>query len=53
MAVGDITRLLDETPAVAYRIGTEDSSSDKIFDMIDLFYANKHLYAMLQYNEGV
>lgn len=53
VAVGDITRVLDETPAVAYRIGTEDSSSDKIFDMIDLFYANKHLYAKLQYNEGV
>lgn len=53
VAVGDITRVLDETPAVAYRVGTEDSSSDKIFDMIDLFYANKHLYAKLQYNEDV
>lgn len=48
VTVGDITRVLDEKPAVAYRVGTENSSSDEIFDMIDLFYANKHMYVKLQ-----
>lgn len=51
--VGDITRVLDETPAVAYRAGSENASSEKIFDMIDLFYANKHLYAKLQHKDIV
>ena len=51
MTVGDITRVLDEAPVVAYRVGTEDSSSEKIFDMIDLFYANKRLYAKLQHKD--
>lgn len=48
VTVGDITRVLDETPAVAYRAGTENASTKRIFDMLDLFYANKHLYAKLQ-----
>lgn len=48
VTVGDITRVLDETPVVAYRAGREGSSSEKIFDMLDLFYANKHMYNKLQ-----
>lgn len=48
VAIGDITRVLDETPVVAYRAGEGDISSEKIFEMLDLFYANKHLYAKLQ-----
>lgn len=48
VTVGDITRVLDETPAVAYRAGEEGASSKKIFDMLDLFYANKHMCARLQ-----
>ena len=48
VTVGDITRVLEETPVVAYRAGSETASSDKIFDMLDFFYANKHLYAKLQ-----
>ena len=48
--VGDITKVLDEAPMVAYRAGTENPSSDNIFDMLDLFYANKHLYLKLQNN---
>lgn len=48
VSVGDITRVLDETPVIAYRAGEKDSSSQKIFDMLDLFYANKHMYAKLQ-----
>ena len=49
VTVGDITRVLDETPAVQYRAGSEESSSEKIFDMLDLFYANKHVYKKLQH----
>lgn len=50
--VGDITRVLDETPVVEYRVGTENASSKKIFDMLDLFYANKHLNEKLQYKNN-
>ena len=35
VTVADITKVLDETPEVAYRVGDGDSSSEKIFDMID------------------
>lgn len=48
VSVGDITRVLDEAPIVAYRVGTENDSSKKIYDMLDLFYANKHLHTKLQ-----
>lgn len=50
VSVTDITKVLDETPAVAYRAGDKNSSSEKIFDMIDLFYANKHMYVKLQHD---
>jgi transcriptional regulator with XRE-family HTH domain len=49
VTVGDITKVLDETPVVTYRSGNEEGSSEKIFDMLDLFYANKHLYTKLQH----
>lgn len=49
VTVGDITRVLDEEPAVAYRAGTDGASSEKIFDMLNLFYANKHMYTKLQH----
>lgn len=51
--VGDITRVLDETPVVEYRAGTDGGSTEKIFDMLDLFYANKHLYTKLHHNDTV
>lgn len=51
VTVADITRVLDEEPMVAYRVNDENSSSQKIFDMIDLFYANKRLYNRLQYKD--
>ncbi len=47
VTVGDITRVLDDAPAVAYRAGAENVSSEKIFDMLDFFYANKRLYAKI------
>lgn len=48
VTVGDITKVLDEEPAVAYRASNGNASSEKIFEMLNLFYANKHLYAKLQ-----
>ncbi len=48
VTVGDITKVLDETPVVQYRVGENNESSQKIFDMLDLFYANKHMCAKLQ-----
>lgn len=51
--IGDITRVLDETPVVAYRAGNENASSEKIFKMLDLFYANKHLHAKLHHKDNV
>lgn len=52
VSVGDITRILDETPVIAYRAGENNESSKKIFDMLDLFFANKHMYDRLQNNVG-
>lgn len=46
--ISDITKVLEEMPEVSYRTGTENTSSEKIFEMLDLFYANKHLYTKLQ-----
>ncbi len=51
VSVGDITRVLDEEPSVAFRSGTDGTSSEKIFDMLDLFYANKNLYKRLQHGD--
>lgn len=50
VTVGDITKVLEEPPVVAYRTGSKNISSEKIFDMLDLFYANKRLYAKQQHN---
>lgn len=51
--VGDITRVLDETPVVEYRVGAEKASSKKIFDMLDLFYANKRLNEKIQNKDAI
>lgn len=53
VTVGDITKVLDETPVVAYRSGGESGSSKKIFDMLDLFYANKHMCAKIQHKDMI
>lgn len=53
VTVADITKVLDEEPAVAYRAVAENGSAEKILNMLDLFYANKHLYAKLQQNDLV
>ena len=51
VTVGDITRVLDEPPVVAYRSGEESTSTKILFDMLDLFYANKHMCAKLQHKD--
>ena len=51
VTVGDITRVLDETSVVQYRVGEDNESSKKIFDMLDFFYANKHMCATLQHKD--
>lgn len=40
VTVGDITNVLDKDG--------ENNTSSKIFDMLDLFYANKHMCEKLQ-----
>lgn len=51
VTVGDITRILDEAPVVEDGAGEEGNSSGKIFEMLDFFYANKHLYTKLQHKD--
>lgn len=48
VTVRDITKVLDDTRAIEYRAGEESGSSKRIFDMLNLFYANKHMYEKLQ-----
>ncbi len=48
ISVSDITRVLDDEPAVAYREGDYSKDVADIFDMLDLFYANKRLYDKLR-----
>lgn len=47
VTVGDITRVLDEEPTVTFRAEDESSSSQQIFDLLDLLYANKNMYLRL------
>ena len=47
MTVGDITRVLDEKPSIAYRTTSATESSEKIFEMLNLFYVNKNIYRRL------
>lgn len=50
--VSDITKVLDKEPAIAYR-GKENrnSSVNTVYEMLDLFYANKHAYNRLTYKD--
>lgn len=52
VTVSDITRVLEEEPEPMYRSSTDEGSSEKIFNMLDLFYANKHLYMKLQHGSA-
>ena len=48
VTVGDITRVLDETSTVAYRASDEAESSQTVFVLLYLFYANKQMYSRLR-----
>lgn len=47
--VADITKALDENFDIKHRSDDTSISLNKITDMLELFYANKHLYEKLQY----
>ncbi len=51
VTVNDITKVLNEQPSVVFRNNEGHSSADEIFAMLDLFYANKHIYQRLQPDE--
>lgn len=48
VTVADITKVLNQNPTVAYRNGEQSESTKKIFEMLDLFYANKHMCEKLK-----
>lgn len=48
VSVSDITKILDEVENVEYRTLDKENTSKKIFDMLDLFYANKHMWTKLK-----
>lgn len=51
--VSDITNVLDKEPDTEYRMGAGDASSvEMIYDMLDLFYANKHVYDRMHYSDS-
>ena len=45
--VSDITSVLDEQSMVKHK-DKKESSSNQVFEMLDLFYANKRMYNRLQ-----
>lgn len=52
VTVADIANVLEQSGNVEYRGEGTHTSVQKIFDMLDLFYANKHLYEQLQPEYG-
>jgi len=53
ITVRDITMVLDESPVIAHRSLNVETGSEMMFDMIDFFYANKHLYNRIQQEEDI
>lgn len=53
VSVNDITKVLDQEPLTAYRNNNVSgkSSDGFVFDMLDFFYANKHMYRHMQDKE--
>ena len=49
VTVTDITNVLSESSD--HQESTENVSTKKIFDILDLFYANKHLYERVKLSE--
>lgn len=48
ISVGDITKVLDESPVMTRKTDDVEASAADIYDMLDLFYANKHLFQKIQ-----
>ena len=48
VTVGDITSVLDDTPTVEYEVEDKGESAKVIFEMLDLFYSNKHICEKLK-----
>jgi transcriptional regulator with XRE-family HTH domain len=51
VTIRDITHVLEEKPLVEYRGSFKNTSADEIFDMVNILYANKHLYEKLHHNQ--
>lgn len=50
--VSDITKVLDKELTTAYRVGEgKKGSVDTVYEMLDLFYANKHVYDRMHYKD--
>ena len=50
--VSDITKVLDKDATTAYRKGeSQGASVNTVYDMLDLFYANKHAYERMTYKD--
>ena len=52
VTVSDITKVLEEEPVTMYRSSADGEGAEKIFDMLDLFDANKHMYMKLQHKSA-
>lgn len=52
ITVGDITKILDKKPVMAYRVGESAAASvEQVYEMLDLFYANKSVYDRMHYKD--
>ena len=50
--VSDITKVLDKDATTAYRKGeSQGASVNTVYEMLDLFYANKHAYERMTYKD--
>lgn len=50
--VSDITKVLEKEPSTVYRAGESTSTSiNTVYEMLDLFYANKNIYERMHYRE--
>ena len=52
VGINDITSVIDTSCVTAYRkSASSEASVDMINEMLDLFYANKHVYERLTYKD--
>lgn len=48
ISVKDITDVLESRKEVVFRSAGPENETNQMFEMLDLFYANKHLYKRLR-----